>query len=79
MKHFITLIVLTLTTASAQDYPENVVLPVPTRVLPALGPITPAQWNASVAIDILEAERKNEQASRDIQARFRELSAPEPY
>ena len=79
MKRLIIILSVTLAAASAQDYPENIILPVPTRVLPALGPITPAQWNASVAIDMLEVERKNEQASRDNEARFRELSAPERY
>jgi hypothetical protein len=79
MKRIITLLALTLATASAQDYPVNVVLPVPTRVLPALGVITPAQWNASVAIDMLEADRRREQESRETMARLRELSAPERY
>lgn len=79
MKRIITLLALTLATASAQDYPVNVVLPVPTRVLPALGVITPAQWNASVAIDMLEADRRREQDSRETMARLRELSAPERY
>ena len=79
MKKIITLLSITLATASAQDYPVNVVLPVPTRVLPALGVITPAQWNASVAIDMLEADRRREQDSRETMARLRELSAPERY
>jgi hypothetical protein len=79
MKRIITLLAITLATASAQDYPVNVVLPVPTRVLPALGVITPAQWNASVAIDMLEADRRREQDSRETMARLRELSAPERY
>ena len=79
MKRLIILLAITLATASAQDYPVNVVLPIPTRALPALGVITPAQWNASVAIDMLEADRRREQESRDTDARMRELSAPERY
>ena len=79
MKRIITLLAITLATVSAQDYPVNVVLPIPTRALPALGVITPAQWNASVAIDMLEADRRREQDSRETMARLRELSAPERY
>ena len=79
MKKIITLLAITLATASAQDYPVNVVLPIPTRALPALGVITPAQWNASVEIDMLEADRIREQDSRETMARLRELSAPERY
>ena len=79
MKRIITLLAITLATVSAQDYPVNVVLPIPTRALPALGVITPAQWNASVAIDMLEADRRREQDSRETMARLRELSTPERY
>jgi hypothetical protein len=70
---------LGIATAYDQDSPVNVILPVPTRVLPALGVITPAQWNASVAIDMLEADRRREQDARDTDARMRALAAPERY
>jgi hypothetical protein len=73
MKKLIAL--LAIATASAQEYPVNVVLPLPTRCLPALGIITPAQWNASVAVDMLEADRRNEQAQRDVDMQFRLLNS----
>jgi len=73
MKKLIAL--LAIATASAQEYPVNVVLPLPTRCLPALGIITPAQCNASVAVDMLEADRRNEQAQRDVDMQFRLLNS----
>jgi hypothetical protein len=76
MKKLIAL--LAISTASAQEYPVNVILPLPTRCLPALGIITPAQWNASVAVDMLEADRRREASSRETEMMFRILnSTPE--
>lgn len=72
MKYLIAIIAIA--TASAQEYPVNVVLPIPTRALPALGIITPAQWNASVAVDMIEADRKAEQSARETEMMLRILN-----